>query len=55
VTGDLATHRLAVCEQIIERGLAMFVEVGEALLQIRTSACTGARTKPLRTTALSGR
>lgn len=32
---DLDTNRLAACERVIERGLNTFVEVGNALLEIR--------------------
>ena len=32
---DVAAARLAECEKVIERGLATFVQVGEALLEIR--------------------
>lgn len=32
---DVVTTTLAECEQVIERGLATFVEVGQALLRIR--------------------
>ena len=32
---DLALADLTVCEQIIERGLGTFVEVGQALVRIR--------------------
>lgn len=34
---ELAVRSLAECEEVIERGLATFVEVGEALLEIRDS------------------
>ncbi|HUY25672.1 MAG TPA: hypothetical protein VMV09_10285, partial [Candidatus Saccharimonadales bacterium] len=33
--GDIEVTRLGACEKVIERGLASFVEVGEALLTIR--------------------
>lgn len=32
---DVSLHRLADCEAVIKRGLATFVEVGAALLEIR--------------------
>ena len=34
---EMLITRLAECEQVIERGLGTFVEVGEALLEIRDS------------------
>lgn len=34
-TGEVVAHTLEECEAVIERGLGTFVEVGEALMEIR--------------------